>query len=68
MTVVTDTIRNGVATEKLFGRLDLIKARPGLSKFQSRATDRWIGGSHGGSTITSFYAAGSETRAAARSV
>ncbi len=60
MTVITDTIRNGVDTEKLFGTLDLIKAQPELARFQFRATNRWIDGAHNRSTIRDFYAAGGE--------
>jgi uncharacterized OsmC-like protein len=60
MTVVTDTTRNGVDTEQMFGTLDLIKAQPELAKFQFRATNRWLGGSHNRSTIRGFYAAGGE--------
>ena len=60
MSAVTDTIRNGVDTEKMFATLDLIKAQPELAKFQFRATNRWIGGSHNRSTIKGFYAAGGE--------
>jgi uncharacterized OsmC-like protein len=62
MTAVTDThtIRNGVDTEQLFGTLDLIKAQPELARFQFRATNRWINGSHNRSTIKGFYAAGAE--------
>jgi len=62
MTAVTDTqtVRNGVDTEQLFGTLDLIKAQPELARFQFRATNRWIDGSHNRSTIKDFYAAGGE--------
>ena len=60
MTAVADTIRNGVDTEKMFATLDLIKAQPELAKFQFRASNRWIGGSHNRSTIKGFYAAGGE--------
>src|SRR5205085_7184703 len=60
MTAVTDTIRNGVDTEKMFATLDLIKAQPELAKFQFRATNRWIDGSHNRSTIKGFYATGGE--------
>ena len=60
MTVVTDTIRNGVDTEQLFGTLDLIRAQPELAKFQFRASNRWIGGAHNRSSIKDFYAAGGE--------
>ena len=57
---VTDTIRNGVDTEKLFATLDLIKTQPELAKFQFRVSNRWIDGSHTRSTIKDFYAAGGE--------
>jgi uncharacterized OsmC-like protein len=60
MTTATDTIRNGVDTEKMFATLDLIKAQPELAKFQFRATNRWIGGAHNRSTIKNFHAAGGE--------
>jgi uncharacterized OsmC-like protein len=55
-----DTIRNGVDTVKMFATLDLIKAQPELAKFQFRASNRWIDGSHNRSTIKGFYAAGGE--------
>ena len=60
MSTVTNAIRNGVDTEKMFGTLDLIKAQPELARFQFRATNRWIDGSHNRSTIKGFYAAGGE--------
>ena len=60
MTAVTNTIRNGVDTEKLFATLDLIKEQPELARFQFRASNRWIDGSHNRSTIKGFYAAGGE--------
>jgi uncharacterized OsmC-like protein len=58
--VVTDTIRNGVDTEKMFATLDLIRAQPELARFQFRATNRWVDGAHNRSTIKGFYAAGAE--------
>ena len=60
MTVITDTFRNGVDTEKLFATLDLIRAQPELARFQFRATNRWVDGAHNRSTIKGFYAAGGE--------
>jgi len=60
VTLVTDTIRNGVDTDKLFATLDLIKEQPALARFQFRASNRWIGGAHNRSTIKGFYAAGDE--------
>jgi uncharacterized OsmC-like protein len=60
MSTVSDTIRNGVDTEKMFATLDLIEAKPELAQFQFRASNRWIDGAHNRSTIKGFYAAGSE--------
>ena len=60
MSTVSDTIRNGVDTEKMFATLDLIKEQPELARFQFRATNRWIDGAHNRSTIKDFYAAGGE--------
>jgi uncharacterized OsmC-like protein len=60
VSTTTDTIRNGVDTHQLFATLDLIKEQPGLARFQFRATNRWIGGTHNRSTIRDFYAAGGE--------
>jgi uncharacterized OsmC-like protein len=60
VTVVADTIRNGVDTEKMFATLELIREQPELARFQFRATNRWIDGAHNRSTIKGFYAAGGE--------
>jgi uncharacterized OsmC-like protein len=60
VSVVTDTIRNGVDTQQMFATLDLIKQQPELAKFRFRATNRWIDGAHNRSTIQGFYAAGGE--------
>jgi uncharacterized OsmC-like protein len=60
VSVVADTIRNGVDTEKMFATLDLIKAQPELARFQFRATNRWVDGAHNRSTIKGLYAAGGE--------
>ena len=60
MTVLTDTIRNGVDTEKMFATLDLIGAQPELARFRFRASNRWVGGAHYRSTSSEFCAAGGE--------
>src|SRR5215204_2426546 len=54
------TIRNGVDTEQLYGTLDAIKADPAIAKFQFRARNRWIDGSHNRTAIRDFYAANQE--------
>jgi uncharacterized OsmC-like protein len=51
---------NGVDTPTLFATLDAVKASPELAKFQFRATNRWISGTHNHSTIRGFYGAGQE--------
>jgi uncharacterized OsmC-like protein len=60
MTSTTETIRNGVDTEQLFGTLDAIKADPALARFQFRAKNHWIDGAHNRTTIRDFYAAKQE--------
>jgi uncharacterized OsmC-like protein len=59
-TSTTQTIRNGVNSEQLFGTLDAIKADPSIAKFQFRARNRWIDGAHNRTTIRDFYAANQE--------
>src|SRR5689334_13074397 len=51
MTQLTETLRNGVDTGRLFATLDAIEARPEIAAFQFRATNRWIAGAHNRSTI-----------------
>src|SRR3954451_18491877 len=60
MSTIEHTTRNGVDTDTLFATLDLIREQPELAKFQFRASNRWLGGSHNRSTIKGFYAAGGE--------
>src|SRR5688572_18826081 len=51
---------NGVDTPTLFATLDAVKANPELAKFQFRATNRWVSGTHNRGTIRGFYGAGQE--------
>ena len=64
MTTMTDkppvTPRNGVDTPTLFATLDAVKGQPEIAKFQFRAANRWIGGTHSRSTFHGFYGAGQE--------
>ncbi|HSD76345.1 MAG TPA: OsmC family protein [Solirubrobacteraceae bacterium] len=53
-------VRNGVDTATMYATLDAIKAQPELARFQFRATNHWIEGSHNRSTIRGFYGAGRE--------
>ena len=60
MTSTNSPRRNGVDTATLFATLDAVKADPDLAKFQFRATNRWVSGTHSCSTIHGFYGAGQE--------
>jgi uncharacterized OsmC-like protein len=60
MTTTETSTRNGVDTARLFATLDAVKASPEIAKFQFRATNRWISGTHSASTIHGFYGAGQE--------
>ena len=56
----TASRRNGVDTATLFATLDAVKAQPEIARFQFRATNRWISGTHNRGTINGFYGAGQE--------
>jgi uncharacterized OsmC-like protein len=58
--MTTTKVRNGVDTEALFGALDAVKAQPEAAKFQFRARNQWIGGTHSRSTIYDFFGLGTE--------
>jgi len=58
MTTATDNpIRNGVDTAALFATLDAVKDNNDIAKFQFRASNRWVSGTHNRSTIHGFYGA-----------
>ena len=60
MATTTESVRNGVDTDQLYGTLDAIKADPSIARFQFRARNRWIDGAHNRTTIRDFYAANQE--------
>jgi len=53
---------NGVDTPKLFATINVVKAQPELAKFQFRATNHWINGTHSRSRLETFSGAGGEHR------
>ena len=57
MTATENAVRNGVDTATLFATLDAVKGDPDLAKFQFRATNRWLTGTHNQSTIHGFHGA-----------
>ena len=59
MTTPTTT-RNGVDVPALFGALDAVKAQPEAAKFQFRARNQWVSGTHSRSRIHDFFGLGAE--------
>ena len=61
MTAIADSAhRNGVDTATLFATLDAVKAQPEIAKFQFRASNTWMNGTHSRSTLSGFYGAQQE--------
>jgi uncharacterized OsmC-like protein len=52
--------RNGVDTPALLATINAVGAQPELAKFQFRARNRWLRGTHSQSRIESFSGAGGE--------
>jgi hypothetical protein len=59
-TTLNESIRNGVDTATLFATLDAVKAAPEAARFQFRAANEWLSGTHSRSTIRGFYGVGEE--------
>jgi len=60
MTTIESPVRNGVDTATLFATLDAVKGDTDIAKFQFRATNRWVSGTHNRSTIHGFHGAKQE--------
>jgi uncharacterized OsmC-like protein len=52
--------RNGVDVPNLFGTINAVRDQRSLAKFQFRATNRWVVGTHSRTTIETFSGAGGE--------
>ena len=58
MSITTEHSRtNGVDTAALFATLDAVKGQPEIAKFQFRATNEWLGGTHSRSRFSDFHGA-----------
>jgi uncharacterized OsmC-like protein len=57
---INESARNGVDTATLFATLDAVKAAPEAARFQFRARNQWLSGTHNRSTIDDFYGVGEE--------
>jgi uncharacterized OsmC-like protein len=51
---------NGVDTPTLFATLDAVRGQHDIAKFQFRATNEWVSGTHSRSQYSDFYGAGQE--------
>ena len=55
-----DAMRNGVDTATLFATLDAVKQAPQAARFQFRARNQWVSGTHNRTTIADYYGVGEE--------
>jgi uncharacterized OsmC-like protein len=63
MTITTERHpRNGVDVATLFATLDAVKGQNEIAKFQFRAENTWLSGTHSRSTASGFYGAMQEMR------
>ena len=53
---------NGVDTPALFATINAVKAHPELARFQFRAINHWVKGTHSRSRLETFSGAGGEHR------
>ena len=59
-TTAHESMRNGVDTATLFATLDAVKAAPEAARFQFRAGNEWISGTHSRSSIGGYFGVGEE--------
>jgi uncharacterized OsmC-like protein len=55
-----DSMRNGVDTATLFATLDAVKQSPEAARFQFRAHNQWVSGTHNRSSIADYFGVGEE--------
>jgi uncharacterized OsmC-like protein len=55
-----DSMRNGVDTATLFATLDAVKQAPEAARFQFRAHNQWVSGTHNRSSIADYFGVGEE--------
>jgi uncharacterized OsmC-like protein len=57
---MTAAPRNGVDTATLFATIDHVKGQPELARFQFRARNTWVDGTHSRGSVTTFHGAGQD--------
>ncbi|MGA7105122.1 MAG: OsmC family protein [Candidatus Deferrimicrobiaceae bacterium] len=48
---------NGINVDQLIGTIDMVKKNPEIARFNFRATNQWIAGTHNQATVKDFYGA-----------
>jgi uncharacterized OsmC-like protein len=59
-TRASDSTRNGVDTTTLFATLDAVKQAPEAARFQFRAHNQWVSGTHNRTTMADYFGVGEE--------
>ena len=59
-TTTNESMRNGVDTATLFATLDAVKQAPEAAKFQFRAHNEWVSGTHDRGSIADYFGVGEE--------
>ena len=54
------SMRNGVDTATLFATLDAVRQAPEAARFQFRARNQWVSGTHNRTTIADYFCVGEE--------
>ena len=55
-----ERVVNGVNVNGLFSTIETIRKEPGVARFQFRATNRWVNGTHNRASVKDFFGAGRE--------
>ena len=48
---------NGINVDQLFGAIDVVKKNPEIARFNFRATNQWLAGTHNQATVREFFGA-----------
>jgi uncharacterized OsmC-like protein len=59
-TPTNESTRNGVDTATLFATIDAVKAAPEAARFQFRAHNEWVSGTHSRGTMHDYFGVGEE--------
>ena len=60
MTMTESPSSNGVDVPSLFGTINVVKGQPELARFQFRASNDWVRGTHSRTTMQPFTGAGGD--------